>query len=433
MADPAQVAHLLRRTEYVARPDRVAALSAGTLAAAVDDVLNFSPTPVPLPAFIDHNIAGQGWDQYVYATKWWLDRMVDAPKPLQEKMAFFWHGHFTSAWGKVGNTWAMTKQNALYRANAVGSFYSLTQAMAIEPAMLMYLDNSQNTKTSPNENFARELMELFTLGVGNYAEVDVEIAARAWTGYGINSTTAAYEYHPTRHDGASMTFFGKTQPWSGPQIIDEILLNNATKALIAAKYIVGKLWEFFAHQSPPSTVVNALAPGFAADWQVKTLLRAMLLRAEFYLPAATQGLVRSPVDWIVALMYYTGYRADAINPQWYTDGMGQTPFDPPNVAGWKSNGYWVTVSAMSSRAELARGITWHLRQNNGFAGLTALTPDAAIDSVAAQFGISPLSSVTRAAMKNYLLAQRAAEPWGGWWEPTNLLTMAMLAPEMHVA
>ena len=181
MADPAQIAHLLRRTEYVARPDRVTALSQGTLAAAVDDVLNISPVPVSLPAFIDHNIDGQGWDQYVFATKWWLDLMVDSPKPLQEKMTFFWHGHFTSSWGKVGNTWAMTKQNKLYRDNAVGNFAVLTQAMAIEPAMLVYLDNAQNTRTSPNENFARELMELFTLGVGNYTEADVEIAARAWT------------------------------------------------------------------------------------------------------------------------------------------------------------------------------------------------------------------------------------------------------------
>lgn len=433
MADPAQIAHLLRRTEYVARPDRVAALSLGTLDAAVDDVLNFSPTPVALPAFIDHTIAGQGWDQFVFASKWWLDLMVDSPKPLQEKMTFFWHGHFTSAWNKVGDTWAMTKQNKLYRDNAAGSFYTLTQAMAIEPAMLMYLDNAQNTKSAPNENFARELMELFTVGVGNYSESDVLVAARAWTGYGINSTTHAYEYHPTRHDGASMAFFGKTQTWTGPQIIDEILLNNAGKALISAKYVTGKLWEFFAHQNPPSAVIDALAPGFAANWQIKPLLRAMLLRPEFYVSAATQGLVRSPVDWIVALMYYTGYRSDAINPQWYTDGMGQVPFNPPNVAGWKSNAYWVNISTMSSRAEFARGVTWHLRTNDGYKNLAHVTIDAAIDTVATMFGIAPLSTVTRVAITNYLTAQRVAEPWGGWWEPTNLLSMAMLAPEMHVA
>jgi uncharacterized protein (DUF1800 family) len=433
VADPAQIAHLLRRTEYVARPERVAALSQGTLDAAIDDVLNFSPTAVPLPAFIDHNIDGQGWDQFVFASKWWLDRMVDSPKPLQEKMTFFWHGHFTSAWDKVGNTWAMTKQNKLYRDNALGSFYTLTQAMAIEPAMLLYLDNAENTKSSPNENFARELMELFTLGVGNYAESDVLVAARAWTGYGVNWTTYAYEYHPTRHDGAVMTFFGKTQTWSGPQIIDEILLNNAGKALIVAKYIVGKLWEFFAHQNPPTAVINALAPGFAADWQVKTLLKAMFLRPEFYLPAATQGLVRSPVDWIVALMYYTGLRSDDINPQWYTEGMGQVPFDPPNVAGWKSNAYWVNISTMSSRAEFARGITWHLRANDGYGTLADVPINTAIDTVATLFGIAPLSAVTRTALTNYLTAQRSAEPWGGWWEPTNLLSMAMLAPEMHVA
>ncbi|CAB4890557.1 unannotated protein [freshwater metagenome] len=433
MADPAQIAHLLRRTEYVARPDRVTALSLGTLSAAVDDVLNFAVTPVALPAFIDHSIDGQGWEQYVVAAKWWLDRMVDSPKPLQEKMAFFWHGHFTSSWWKVGDTWAMTKQNKLYRDNAVGSFYTLTQAMAVEPAMLLYLDNAQNTKGSPNENFARELMELFTLGVGNYTESDVEAAARAWTGYGINWTTYAYEYHLASHDTSNKTFFGTTKAWTGPQIIDEILLNNAAKALTTARRIVTKLWEYFAHQNPPTAVVDALAPAFAADWQVKPLLKAIFLRSEFYLPAATQGLVRSPIDWVVALMYHTGFRSDAINPQWYVEGMGQVPFDPPNVAGWKSNASWVNTSTFGARAEFARGVTWHLRQNDGFANLADMTIADAVDSVTAFFGIAPVSTVTRTAMTNFLTAQRAAAPWGDWWEPTNLLSMAMLAPEMHVA
>ena len=433
MADPAQIAHLLRRTEYVARPDRVTALSLGTLDAAIDDILNFPASPVMLPAFIDHTIDGMGWDQYVFASKWWLDRMVDSPKPMQERMTFFWHGHFTSSWGKVGNTWAMTRQNKLYRDNALGSFYTLTQAMAIEPAMLLYLDNAENTKNSPNENFARELLELFTLGVGNYAESDVLAAARAWTGYGINWTTYAYEYHSSSHDATNKTFFGTTKAWTGPQIIDEVLLTNAAKALLVARRMVGKLWEYFAHQNPPASVLDALAPSFAANWQLKPLLKAMFLRSEFYLTAATQGLVRSPVDWVVALMYYTGYRSDLINPQWYVDGMGQVPFDPPNVAGWKSNAYWVNTSTFGARAGFARGITWHLRQNGGFNNLTSLSINDAIDFVATMFGIMPLSATTRTAMTNFLTAQRAAAPYGDWWEPTNLLSMAMLAPEMHVA
>ena len=433
MADPAQIAHLLRRTEYVARPGRVTALSQGTLSAAIDDVLDFSPTPVALPTYIDHYIEGQGWEQWVYSQKWWIDRMVDSPKPLQEKLTFFWHGHFTTSWGKVNSTWAMTKQNKLYRDNAIGNFHTLTQAMALEPAMLIYLDNAENTKYSPNENFARELLELFTLGVGNYLETDVEAAAKAWTGYGINWNTYVYEYHSTQHDGAAKLFFGTSKAWTGPQIIDEILLTNATKKLIAAKYIISKLWEYFAHPSPPAAVVDALAPGFAADWQIKPMLKAMFLRPEFYLPAATQGLVRTPIDWIVALLYFTGFRSEAVNPQWYFEGMGQVPFDPPNVAGWKSNAYWVNTSTIGARADFARGITWHLRQNGGFDELTDLTIAAAIDTVAALFGIAPLSTVTRTAMTSYLTAQRLAQPYGDWWEPTNLLSMTMLAPEMHVA
>ena len=189
--DVASISHLLRRTEYVARPNRVAALTGlGSLDAAIDDILNVSGTPVPIPPGLASNTTNSNYEQYVQATQWWFDRMVDSPKPIQEKMTFFWHGHFTSAWDKVNSSYMMMSQNKLYRDNALGNFVTLTQAMAIEPAMLVYLDNTENRKGAPNQNFARELMELFTLGIGNYSEADVEAAAKAWTGYGVDWTEA---------------------------------------------------------------------------------------------------------------------------------------------------------------------------------------------------------------------------------------------------
>ncbi len=431
--DPLELAHLLRRTEYVVRPERLAALGVATRAEAVDDVLAVSPTPVTIPAYIDHDIDGEGYSQWVFAVQWWIDRMVDSPKPVQEKMSWFWHGHFCSSWDKVNSARLMTDQNKLFRDQAFGNFRTLTQAMSVQPAMLHYLDNVDNVRTSPNQNFARELMELFTLGVGNYTEDDVTAAAKAWTGHGVNRTTDTYEFLLDRHDTTTKTFMGVARDWDGPQIVDFLLSENVTTKLIACKFLTRKLWTYFAHQAPTQTIVDELAQVlFDNDLEILPWLRALLLRDEFYSTTAQQGLVRSPVEWVVALMHHTGFRGAALNPQWYVDGMGQIPFAPPNVAGWKQNGYWTNSSLFGARAEFARNVTWRLRQNDANAVSKDRTPAQAVDTVAAMFGLD-LSATSRQALLDYIAVQRVNEPWIGWWESTNLLTMAMLTPEMHLA
>jgi uncharacterized protein (DUF1800 family) len=431
--DPLQLAHLLRRTEFVAKPARVAALSSLTRAQVVDDILNVSPTPVVLPAFLDHDIDGQGYNQWVFAVQWWLDRMVDAPKPFQEKMAWFWHGHFCSSWDKVSSTRLMMEQNNLFRNSAFGNFRTLTQTMALQPAMLIYLDNRENVKSSPNQNFARELMELFTLGVGNYSENDVTASARAWTGHGVNWQTDLYVFTASQHDSTAKTFMGQTRNWNGPDIINYLLQENTATKLIACKFLTKKLWEFLAYQNPSPALVAQLAQVlFDNDMLVLPWLKAILNHDEFYTPTAMQGLVRSPVDFVVAIEYYTGLRGADLHPEWYMDGMGQEPFNPPNVAGWKTNGYWVNTSLFGKRAEFARDVTWHLRQNDGNKIAAGHTADQEIDLAASMFGLN-LSATTRAALTDFVTVQRANEPWVGWWESTNMLTMAMLTPEMHVA
>ncbi|MCU1394065.1 MAG: hypothetical protein JWM34_2493 [Ilumatobacteraceae bacterium] len=433
--DAASITHLLRRTEYVARPGRIAALVAKpSLAAAIDDILDVT-TPVALPTDLDHDIDDHGWDQYIEAMQWWFDRMVDSPTPIQEKMTFFWHGHFTSAWNKVNSTYMMMTQNKLYRDQALGNYATLTQAMALQPAMLEYLDNTENRKGSPNENFARELLELFTLGIGNYAESDVEAAAKAWTGHGIDWTEGSptylhYLFTSGQHDNSQKTFLGRTANFNGPDIINEILVNNPTAKLIASRFIIAKLWEYFAHPDPPVAVLDALQAGFAANWDIKALLKSMFLRDEFYATTATQGLVRSPVEWVVAMLYQTGLRSTDLDPQWYVGYMGQTPFNPPNVAGWKSNAYWINTTTIGARAEFAQGVTWHLRDQ--YDGITSMSITDAVTTMVNLFGLAPLSATSQAALTGYLTAQRAAVH-NDWWEPTNLLTMSMMAPEMHMA
>jgi uncharacterized protein (DUF1800 family) len=181
MADAADIAHLLRRTEFVARPARVTALSALTLDDAVTDVMNIALNGNPqLPPELAVHNSSDSYNQRVAAFHWWLDMMATRPRPLQEKMALFWHGHFTSEWETVQRCDHMMSQNQLYRSAGLGNLLPLTQAMSIEPAMIIYLSNASNVKGAPNENFARELLELFTLGVGNYTQDDVAAAARAW-------------------------------------------------------------------------------------------------------------------------------------------------------------------------------------------------------------------------------------------------------------
>ena len=436
MADPADIAHLLRRTEFVAQPARVAELSALSLDAAVDNVLDFTPNGSPtVPAGLAVHDPDNGWEQYVAAVDWWYDAMKSRPRPMQEKMTLFWHGHFTSSWfDGIGRSDHMTHQNQLYRTQALGNFRTLTHAMALEPAMLVYLNNADNRKEAPNQNFARELMELFTLGVGNYTEGDVEAAARAWTGYNADWPNYQYQFVSGRHDNTNKTFFGTTRNWNGPGIIDEILRDNLPKKQIAARYLVNKLWDFFAHPGGPSNVIDALTTVFLnSDLDVRVLMRALLLRPEFYGTTAKQGLVRTPVEWIVAIMHATGLTPDQLGVSWIGERMGQSLFNPPNVAGWKHNAYWLNTSALSGRAQVARGVTWHLRNNDGFANLSSLTTAAAVDFVATYFDIAPLSGTTRNALIAAHQAERDAQRWVSWWAPTNLLTMAMLSPELHMA
>jgi len=431
--DLVELAHLLRRTEYVAKADRMTALASATRAEAVADVLAVSADPVVLPAFIDHDIAGQRYDQWVFAVQWWLDRMTDVARPMQERMAFFWHGHFCSSWDKVNRAPAMMAQNQLFRAQGLGNFRTLTQAMAVQPAMLDYLDNVQNVASSPNQNFARELMELFTLGVGNYTEADVTAAARAWTGHTIDDVTDDYAFVAADHDTDPKTFMGVTRNWDGPGIIDYLLLENTATKLVACRFLTRKLWEHFGCQNPSVSLVNELAQVlFDHDMEMLPWVTAMLMHDEFYTSATRQGLVRSPVEFVVALQHHTGLRGADLNPQWYVEGMGQVPFEPPNVAGWKTNAYWTNSSLFGGRAEFARDVTWRLRRNDANAIAKNHTPAEALAALEAMFGLT-FTTVTRQALLDYIAVQRTNEPWIDWWESTNLLTMAMMTPEMHLA
>jgi uncharacterized protein (DUF1800 family) len=435
MADIAAVTHLLRRTEFIARPARVAELVAlPTIDDAADDVLNFGLNNNPqVPVDLQVHNSSMGYQQRIAAYNWWLDSMVSRPRPFLEKMTLFWHGHFVSEWDVVGATDFMTRQNQLYRTHAIGNFLTLTHQMSFEPAMLLYLSNAVNVRTAPNENFARELLELFTLGVGNYTEDDVLAATRAWTGHNYNSTTRSYEFRPTRHDNDLKTFFGTTRNWDGPDIINEVLRDNPAKRLVAARFIARKLWEFLAYPRPAADIVNALGDVFVANnLEIRSLVRAILVHPEFYSDAARNGLVRTPTEWVVALMAYSGLTSSAINVFSYSEQMGQRVFDPPNVAGWKGNSYWLTTSALSGRAAVASRVASLMRANGGYDHLSGMSATDAVAAVAAAFGLDPLPAPTAAALAAAYTAERSASNGSMARANTSLLVMMMLTSEMNV-
>ena len=281
--------------------------------------------------------------------------MATTTTPLQEKLTLFWHGHFATANYKVADTRLMYLQNALFRSMATGNFRDLVQQMSLQPAMLIWLDNDPNEKGSPNENFARELMELFTLGVDQYTQDDVVASARAWTGHNtLDSDRTQYHFYPHRHDNGLKTFMGVTQNWDGPDIINFILRDDPTHKQIAARvHRQRRCGRSSRTRTPTTAIVTTLADAFlGADLSIAELVRAIFNHPAFLSAAAKQGLVRSPAEWVVACMRAVGMSADDANPQWWMADMGQQLFEPPNVSGWRPNEYWLTTSRVSGAREL---------------------------------------------------------------------------------
>jgi uncharacterized protein (DUF1800 family) len=306
--------------------------------------------------------------------------------------------------------------------------------MSITPAMLVYLSNADNVKAAPNENFARELLELFTLGVNQYTQADVEAAARAWTGHNYDYDGEQYIFRATKHDTLDKTFFGVTKNWDGPQIIDEILVNNPAKQLIAAKFIAKKLWEFLAYVGPSATIVDALAATFVAGgMEIKPLVQAILNHDEFYSVTARQGLVRTPIEFIVALCYHTGLRPDDFGVAWRAEQTGQQLYQPPNVSGWRPNAYWLNTSALSGRASFAESASYHLRQNSGFNNLYTLSAAAGVDYVANLFGFTGTQALSATTRTMLIDAHGKALAINRWWAATDLIVMMLLTPEFHMA
>lgn len=434
------VAHLLRRTTYACTTAQAqAALTAHAtdsdpLAGIVDELLgpDAAPTPMADPLWLtkDYGVPeAEVFTKWVGdGERWWFDTMADTTAPLRDKMVFFWHSHFATEVNVVmSRGWHWSFLKTLHQ-HALGDFRVLVKKMSVEPLMLRYLDNWLNVVNGPNENFGRELLELFTLGVDRYTQTEVAEVSRAWTGHTIVSN--AYAFVPAKHDNGQKTIFGVTKNFDGPDVVD-LICDHPVKRVEMAQFIVGKLWTFFATPALPVAVRDSLVTVFLQRLNIRDLLRAMFLDPAFYSPDVRTGLVRTPVDFVVAVMRLSNCDSAAgIQPNRNTTTMGQAPFQPPNVAGWGTNTYWLGETMMAARANWSGFVTNFLATRpTPFIDPAAIADvNAAAAAIFTKLGVPNPAPASLASVVDWLTEARAKK-----WNQRQALYLALLSPEFQLA
>jgi len=317
---------------------------------------------------------------------------------------------------KVQRVDLMAGQNRLFRAAGAGSFVDLTLAVARDPAMMIWLDTITNVAAHPNENFARECMELFTLGIGSYTEDDVKEAARAFTGGKFNRQTGAFVLVARQHDPGTKTVLGQTGTWDGSDVV-RILTATST----SARFVASRLWSHLAYPvTPADPVVTGLASGFAADHDIANLVRAILLHPAFTSDAARTGLVKQPIEWIMSAVRVLGLPPGDTRLITALRALAQEPFAPPNVGGWPQNEYWITTASMLTRLRVAT-LAVEGASEAALAPVTDARPADRLDAVAHLLSVPGWSSTSAAA-----LSQAAGDP-------RRLVTLALVSPEHTLA
>jgi hypothetical protein len=283
---------------------------------------------------------------------WWANRMLTSPRPLQEKMALFWHGHFASNEAKVRDYRKLLGQLELFQKQGMGNFRDLTVAVAQDPAMLSFLDAGVNVKGASNENFAREIMEIFTMGVGHYTESDIREAARAFTGW--NYVDTKFVINKDQHDDGEKTFLGHTGRLDGVGVIDIIMQQPAT-----ADYIAGKIYRYFVREDLSPELQKKLGAILRQNhYEITPLLETIFLSRDFYSPASVGTQIKSPVQLTVETYKKLGQKNIPGVPDFNlaTSALGQQLFSPPTVAGWAGGQSWITPGLLLERGNLARDI-----------------------------------------------------------------------------
>ncbi len=367
---PAKARHLLLRAGFGGTAEEVMRLYRRGLEGAVSWIVDYEGRPavvpecgiLPMPLVRREVFARMSEEErrklrnerrredarrFRVVRSWWVDRMLRSRRPLEEKMTLFWHGHFTSSYRDVRNAWNMLQQNRTLREHATGNFREMLHAITRDPAMLEYLDNNRNRKGRPNENYAREVMELFTLGLGRYTEKDIKEAARAFTGYTFDRRRNVFVFNRRQHDDGMKTIFGKTGRFDGDDVCELLLEHPA-----CAPWVAGKIFAFFGYENPEPDLLRELGETFrACDYEIKPLLRRIFLSRAFYSEKSVGTKVKSPIMLLVSTVKIFG-----MNPPpgallvGLAGQLGQELMAPPNVKGWEGGLAWITTANLLARA-----------------------------------------------------------------------------------
>jgi uncharacterized protein (DUF1800 family) len=383
--------HLLWRAGFGGTPQQVQALQGWGLEKSVDYLINFDKVnddAVP-PDLFDRNIMHpptaedraeqrraqaardedklaevrlrrqqaerEDREQMKKLQQWWLKKMIETSRPMQEKLTLFWHGHFATSYRTIEDSYHMFAQNELFRKYAAGNFAEFLHKIVEDPAMIAYLDNNDSRKNKPNENLARELMELFSLGVGNYTEGDIKEGAKALTGFTFKDDS--FEFEKNNHDDNTKSILGASGKMDGHGFVDVILRQKA-----CAQFISAKLYRFFVGDFPTGNreidsaanlVVNEMAGSFRSNYHVGKLLKKVLMSEHFYDPAIRNEQIKNPITLTVGAIRSLNTPVRDINV--LVDGcdrMGQNVFFPPSVKGWDGGRAWINTSTMFVRQNL---------------------------------------------------------------------------------
>jgi hypothetical protein len=412
LAGAGQMLHLLRRAGFGARPSELGAYLQLGVSGAIERLLN--PTAVADDLDTRLNALNLDFTKVTDLQRWFLLRMLYSQRPLEEKMTLFWHGLLTSGYrklGKANNHPLMIQQNQLLRAHAFGRFDDLIRAVSTDPAMMHWLDLLKSTAAAPNENYARELMELFTLGIGHYTQDDVVAGARALTGWVVRGTQGVFV--PQRHDTGTKTYLGGTGTLGLDDVVRLVCAHPATGPHLALR-----LWTFFAYEQPSASDLQPLVDAYEhQDHNIGAMMRALLHSPAFFSAKAYRARIKSPVEFVVGALRALELSTDAQRLPAALTLMGQSLFDPPNVAGWdgdKASAAWMATGAWITRLNVVNALVAAAGSvaGGGQAGGSVLqrlidqrqlgAPQDLVDYFVALLLDDQLTSDRRAAVTDYL-------------------------------
>ncbi len=414
LTDLELMAHLYRRAGFGATHDEITAAVDRGYEATVEELLHPEAQPdVDLDLMYRFYPDMKEEREIEITQAYWVYRMINSPRPLEEKMALFWHSLFATAFNKSNHAQMVHRQVNTFRKHCLGNFRTILLELSRDPAMIFWLDNQENTKDVHNENYGRELLELFSMGIGTYSEDDVKSCARAFTGWSVETLLNIgpfgrnvwnFEFKPEQHDYSEKEFLGQRGNFDGADIIDIVAQQPAT-----ARFIARRLYLFFVSDRPNDAVIDELAEVFqASGGDIRSVMRALLLSDVFRSERAYLAKVKSPAEYVVGVSKLVG---DFRFPDWGIVNlalecryMGQDLMNPPSVEGWHVGREWIDTGILVERVNFAseqvgdlgkpgvRAIVEQLRAQG------PLSPEALVDNCLSLVGPMRVKDSTRAAL-----------------------------------